>query len=209
MRSINIILSNKFGFKNENPNINSRGIKRSLFGRSFCSVRLFQSLEKSSVPQSTRQHSTCQPWKKAGRYYASSPSSPHTLYPSFAGATLSATQTRKKNAGQCLRPPPLVFWRLLYRQPSTSIGTPEKGWFYRFAPLRCASSVAVPRSQPYSSLRKNFAPFPVCGGCQWPQHRHPFSKKRSLQAPLFLLHLGCLELHEINSSIATGLCSFF
>jgi hypothetical protein len=25
----------------------------------------------------------------------------------------------------------------------------------------------------------------------------------------FFAHLGCLELHFINSSIATGLCSFF
>jgi hypothetical protein len=36
----------------------------------------------------------------------------HSL-PAFVGATASATQTRKKNAGQCLRPPPHTFWRLL------------------------------------------------------------------------------------------------
>jgi hypothetical protein len=26
---------------------------------------------------------------------------------------------------------------------------------------------------------------------------------------LFLLHLGCLKLHFVHSSVATGLCSFF
>ena len=30
--------------------------------------------------------------------------------PALVGATASATQTRKKNAGQFLRPPPLIVW---------------------------------------------------------------------------------------------------
>ena len=36
--------------------------------------------------------------------------------------------------------------------------------------------------------------FPALWWLSVPQHRHSFSKKSSLQAPLFLLHLGCLLL---------------
>jgi hypothetical protein len=111
-------------FQKEQSANKQQSIKRSLFGRSFCCVASFQSAEKSLRSTNHRIFYFLQPCKKGSKKIKNcgSPSS-HTLYPSFVVATLSATQTRKKNAGQCLRPPPLVFWRLLYRQPSTSIGT--------------------------------------------------------------------------------------
>ena len=57
---------------------------------------------------------------------------------------------RKKNK------PPLVFWRLLYRQPSTSIGTSRRksgtdfNYLFRWS---FTFSVAVTRSYPFSPLR--------------------------------------------------------
>ena len=83
-------ISGFFMFKNQVPKgtiykQTAEAIKRSPSGRLLCSVRLFQSLEKSSVPQFTRQHSNCQPWKRAGSYYASSPSSSHGRFPRSSG----------------------------------------------------------------------------------------------------------------------------
>jgi hypothetical protein len=45
-----------------------RAIKRSLFGRFLCSVRLFQSVVPPSVPQSLQQHSKITALKKS-RYF--------------------------------------------------------------------------------------------------------------------------------------------
>lgn len=83
--------------------------KRSPSGRFLCSAGLFQSLEKSSVPQTTCHQKKEQLRKRAALFLLSAfPVSTRSL-PAFVGATASATQTRKKNAGQCLRPPPLIF----------------------------------------------------------------------------------------------------
>ena len=159
MQSINIIQSNKFRFKKENPNPNSRGIKRSPSGRFLCSAGLFQSLEKSSVPQTTCHQKKEQLRKRAALFLLSAfPVSTRSL-PAFVGATASATQTRKKNAGQCLRPPPLMFWRLLYRQPSTSIGTPEKGLNIIICSAD-ASLVRLPLHAPVPTPPKKGAPGP-------------------------------------------------
>jgi hypothetical protein len=69
---------------------------------------LFQSAEKASVPQTTCHQKKEQLKKKQLFFCCRRSQSSHVLYPSFVVATLSATPTRKKNTGQCLRPPPLV-----------------------------------------------------------------------------------------------------
>ena len=65
-------------------------IKRSLSGRSLCSVRLFQSVvgRKSLLPpfhSPLVSIASASPEKGAGRYYASSPSSSHALFLRSAG----------------------------------------------------------------------------------------------------------------------------
>jgi hypothetical protein len=64
---INCIQSNKFRFKKENPNLNSRAKKRSHSSRSLCSILRYQSAEKASVlaPHSTRSL----PFIRRGYFY--------------------------------------------------------------------------------------------------------------------------------------------
>jgi hypothetical protein len=60
-------------------------------------------------------------------FFASFPVFTRSL-PAFVGATTSARPqnfVRSSLVLQSLHLPPLVLWRLLYRQPSTSIGTPS------------------------------------------------------------------------------------
>ena len=76
---------------------------------SFVPLGCSQSVVPPSVPQTTCHQKKEQPRKMAALFLLSAfPVSTRSL-PAFVGATASATQTRKKNAGQCLRPPPLIF----------------------------------------------------------------------------------------------------
>lgn len=110
MPSKNIIRYNDFRFKKKQFANKQQAIKRSLFGRSFCCVAPFQSAEKASVPRTTAFFYFLQPRKKGSKKIkkCGSPSS-HTLYPSFVGATLSATQTPLKKRGQYCVHRPLCF----------------------------------------------------------------------------------------------------
>lgn len=76
---------------------------------------------------------------------------------------------------------------------------------------RCAEihyfiRLPLSRSHPFVlRLVPHLLRLPVCGGCQWPQHRHPFTKKsflRTLHSTLFLLTWGVIV------GIYNG-CSFF
>lgn len=95
MQLINIIQSNKFRFKKENPNLNSRGIS----GLSSV-VRFvpFGSSSRSSAEKASFLRSTGttlhkkkeQLRKRAALFFALlRSSSSHTLYPAFVGATTS------------------------------------------------------------------------------------------------------------------------
>ena len=176
MRLICIIQLEKFWYKKGNPNLNSRAIKRSPFGRSLCSAGLFQSVVPPSVPQTTCHQKKEQPRKMAALFLLSAfPVFTRSL-PAFVGATASATQTRRKNAGQCSRPPPPMFWRLLNRQPSTSIGTSRRKSGTDFLDLfRFASLFRLPfHAHSLPALKKGF---PVCGGCSIAATPPPSHKK--------------------------------
>ena len=180
-------------------------IKRSPSGRFLCSAGLFQSLEKSSVPQTTCHQKKEQLRKRAALFLLSAfPVSTRSL-PAFVGATASATQTRKKNAGQCLRPPPLMFWRLLYRQPSTSIGTPEKGLNIIICSAD-ASLVRLPLHAPVPTPPTKGAPGP--GWLSVTATPPPVQQKTLLASTAFFASLGVFIVVPHNS-IAVGLCSFF
>ena len=69
----------------------TRAIKRSHFGRSLCYARLFQSLEKSSVPQTTRHQKKEQPRKMAALFLLSSFLVFTRSLPAFGVASASAT----------------------------------------------------------------------------------------------------------------------
>lgn len=69
--------------------------------------------------------------------------------PALVGATASATQTRKKNAGQCSRPPPLVFSAVAHSHSHRGCPTSFcSGLRNAYADLYFFP--AVTRSHPYS-----------------------------------------------------------
>ena len=81
----------------------------------------------------------------------------HGHYPTFVGVTWSFLRlylSRRKSGTFFIgkkSPTPFCFSGCSIAQPSTSIGSPEKGGFYRFASLSLCFSVAVTRSQPYTT----------------------------------------------------------
>jgi hypothetical protein len=114
---------------------------------------------------------------------------------------LSATQTCKKNAGQCYIHRPLCFGgcSTASHQPQSERLKADFIDLFRFA----SRSVAVTRSQPYTTEK-------VALGLWWlsvtatPPPSHKKTKKNGFFAPL-----GCLELHEINTNALRLFAHFF
>ena len=130
--------------------------KRSPSGRFLCCAGLFQSVVPPSVPQTTCHQKKEQLRKKSSSFFVVCVPSLHTVASVVRRGYYIHNTALLRYAPlhfiqQYLRLSPLMFWRLLYRQPSTSIGTPEKGLKLIICSAEASLfSVAVTRSYPYA-----------------------------------------------------------